>query len=197
MLKVLNLRLTVNKCVRKAMIFENIRPFHFCLVDRIKKIEKTINKEKNLVTIEGKYLEESDFGKEQILPFNNNLKLQLTSENKSSSAEHEDISRPCSFCELEKKDIYVQYTDVLILRQFLTDDGNVLPRKVTGLCFRQHKKLLAITKHAKIAGLILNLQPKLIDGTEADANPRNRFQFLKWNTYFDDYEKLKRTKKYI
>jgi hypothetical protein len=74
---------------------------------------------------------------------------------------------------------------------------NLNKLKVTGLCRRQNIKLMGLVKLAKISGLIMNLQPKLIDGSESDTNPRNRYQHLKWNTYFDDYEKMKRTKKYI
>lgn len=151
------------------------------LVNNLKKIEKTEDKSSKTITIEGKVLNEDN---KKMLKFTDHLDTKHT-------------LKPCAFCELEKKDIYVQYTDVLVLRQFLTDDGHVLSRKITGLCKKQHRKLQVIVKHAKIAGLLLNLQPKLIDGTSCPTDPRARYQHLKWNTYFDDYETMARTNKYL
>ncbi len=97
----------------------------------------------------------------------------------------------------EKRDIYVQHTDVLILRQFLKDDGEPLSRKVTGLCKRQQRKLVVIAKHARQAGLTLSLTKTLLDGSKPSPDPRKRYQHQKWNTYFDDFEYMKRNFKYI
>ena len=151
------------------------------LVNNLKKIEKTEDKANKIITIEGKELNEDN---KNVLKFTDHLDGKHT-------------MKPCAFCELEKKGVYIQYTDVLVLRQFLTNDGHVLARKITGLCKKQHRKLLVIVKHAKIAGLILNLQPKLIDGSESSTDPRLRFQHLKWNTYFENYETLARRSKYL
>ena len=195
MLKLFNSKLVTNS----LLLAQNVRPFYVCSTMSIKNIEKTIDKEKNLITIEGKYLEQNELDKDQPLPLTSTNRLELVSKNslKADQEVDHDSTRPCAFCELEKKDILVQYYDVLILRQFLTDDGIILPRKVTGLCRRQNIKLMRLVKLAKISGLLLNLQPKLIDGSGPDTNPRNRYQHLKWNTYFDEYEKMVKTKKYI
>ena len=45
--------------------------------------------------------------------------------------------------------------DVLILRQFLTTDGDLLPRKITGLCYNQHKGIRKSIEQAKRAGKIV------------------------------------------
>ena len=194
MFKILNsnLRFAVNKL--NQLNGEHVRSFHVCLVNGLKKIEKKLDKDKNTITIEGKYLDETS---PATSAFSNVVMKfdEATSENVDHA--HRHSTRPCSLCELEKRGIYVQYKDVLILRQFLTDDGTVLPTKVTGLCYRQQKKVLVMTKHAKIAGLILNLQPKLLDGSEPDTDQRRRFEHLKWNTYFEDYEMMIRKNKYL
>jgi len=44
--------------------------------------------------------------------------------------------------------------DVLILRQFLTTDGDLLPRKITGLCYNQHNGIRKSVEQAKRAGKI-------------------------------------------
>lgn len=153
----------------------------------LKKIEKTEDKNSNTITIEGKYLDSKEIFGSQV------LKL-VSDENHEETGQ---VLRPCVFCELEKRDIKVQYTDVLVLRQFLTESGQILPRKVTGLCKKQHRKIVVLTKQAKHAGLILNLQPTLLDGTKPSTDYTKRFKYLKFNTYFDDYETMKRNKKFL
>jgi small subunit ribosomal protein S18 len=167
------------------------RSFSFSAVQNLKKIEKTVSKDKKTIVIEGKYLNpEQEFG---------NKVLNLCESRTSNLIAQSDSSTclPCSWCQLEKKGIQVQYTDILVLRQFLKEDGDVLQRKITGLCKKQQRKLLVLVKHARQAGLILNLQPKLIDGGEPDTNPRNRPEHLKWNSYFDKYEIMMRKQKYL
>ncbi len=102
----------------------------------------------------------------------------------SKTTDISSYSSPCVLCHLEKQNIYVQYTDILVLRQFLKDDGTLLSRKVTGLCKDQQRKVAVLLKHAKLAGLI-----KVED---VDTNNSARF-----NRYFDNYELLKRTRKYL
>jgi ribosomal protein S18 len=129
MLKLFNSNLRL--CANNFVVRQNVYSFHVCTANNIKKIEKTINKEKNLITIEGKYLNENELDKGLKMPLTSNVSLELvTKENANSDQEVDHQIRPCAFCELEKKNIYVQYSDVLILRQFMTEDGVILPRKV-------------------------------------------------------------------
>lgn len=158
----------------------------------LKRIDVVEDKAKKTITIEGKYLNaEQEFGT-KVLKFE-----QQTNEKSTGDTVTQQIVRPCSFCEMEKKGIYVQYTDVLVLRQFLTEDGAILPKSVTGLCKRQHRKLTVLTKQAKHAGLLLNLEPTLLDGTKPPTEPYKRPKHLKWNSYFDKYEIMIRTHKYL
>ena len=123
MLKLFNLNLRL--CTNNFVVRQSVNSFHVCTANNIKKIEKTINKEKNLVTIEGKYLNENELDKGLKMPLTSNVSLELVTK---ENVDHQ--IRPCAFCELEKKNINVQYSDVLILRQFMTEDGVILPRKV-------------------------------------------------------------------
>lgn len=153
------------------------RQFHLATLKQIKSIEKIDDKKSNTLIIEGKYIQEDD---KNLLRYDSN-----------------NNNNVCSFCKLEKLGIYVQHQDVLVLRQFLKDDGTLLPRKVTNLCNKQYKKLRAIVKHAKNSGLLMNLQQSLLNGQKPKTNPELRMEDLKWNRYYDDYEVLKRTQKYL
>ena len=160
------------------------RAFSLSRTKGIKKIER-IEKDNKTVVIEGQYLDSEAVSGQKVLALGDEHEIYAN-----------DV-RPCSWCELEKKGLYVQYTDVLILRQFLKEDGEPLSRKITGLCRKQQKKLVVLTKHARHSGLILNLQPRLIDGGQADSDPRNRAQHLKWNAYYDTYEIMRKKYKYL
>ncbi|XP_034018389.1 39S ribosomal protein S18a, mitochondrial [Thalassophryne amazonica] len=56
------------------------------------------------------------------------------------------------------------YTDVLLLRQFIRSDGGMLPRKITGLCKEEHDKITVCVKMAHRAGLLPDHKPKLPEG---------------------------------
>ncbi|XP_076016215.1 large ribosomal subunit protein mL66 [Genypterus blacodes] len=53
------------------------------------------------------------------------------------------------------------YTDVLLLSQFIRSDGGMLPRRVTGLCLEEHRKVAACVQMAHRAGLLPDHKPKL------------------------------------
>lgn len=153
------------------------RSFHLANLNQIKSIEKIEDKKTNTLIIEGNYIQEND---------KNHLKFDTHG--------HDTV---CSFCKLEKMGIYVQHQDVLVLKQFLKEDGTLLPRKVTQLCYKQYKKLRVIVKHAKIAGLLMNLQPSLLSSQKPNTNPELRMDDLKWNRHYKDYEVLKQKMKYL
>lgn len=188
MLKIINSNLRSRLTLAPALNPQLTRPIFKSAVLGLKRIEKVEDKSKKLITIEGKYLNaEEEFGS----------KVLRLGDAKEVNTEDPTQVLPCSFCELDKKGIHVQYTDVLVLRQFLTEHGQVLPRKVTGLCKRQQRKLLVLTKLAKQAGLILNLQPTLLDGGKPSVDPSKREKHMKWNSYYDTYETMIRKQKFL
>lgn len=46
------------------------------------------------------------------------------------------------------------YKDVKVLGRFLSDQGKILPRRVTGLSSKQQKKITKCIKTARIAALL-------------------------------------------
>uniref|UniRef100_UPI0037E70026 large ribosomal subunit protein mL66 n=1 Tax=Semicossyphus pulcher TaxID=241346 RepID=UPI0037E70026 len=56
------------------------------------------------------------------------------------------------------------YTDVLLLRQFIRSDGGMLPRRITGLCLEEHRKIAICVQMAHRAGLLPDQKPKLPEG---------------------------------
>lgn len=55
----------------------------------------------------------------------------------------------CYMCTLG---LDVKHTDVLILSQFVRSDGCMLPKRITGLCSRQQKKIGKMVSMAQKAG---------------------------------------------
>ncbi|XP_035439403.2 28S ribosomal protein S18a, mitochondrial [Spodoptera frugiperda] len=85
---------------------------------------------------------------------------------------------PCYMCALG---LDVKHTDVLILSQFVRSDGCMLPRRITGLCRRQQKKMGKLVTMAQKAGLMINLTPG-----NCKKDPKKRREHKKFNTYFDE-----------
>lgn len=57
----------------------------------------------------------------------------------------------------------IKHTDVLILSQYVRPDGCMLPRRVTGLCKRQQKRIGGMVTMAQKAGLMMvNINGKLL-----------------------------------
>uniref|UniRef100_A0A4W5MV80 Large ribosomal subunit protein mL66 n=1 Tax=Hucho hucho TaxID=62062 RepID=A0A4W5MV80_9TELE len=56
------------------------------------------------------------------------------------------------------------YTDVLLLSQFIRSDGGMLPRRVTGLCAQEHRKIAICVQMAHRAGLLPDHKPTLPEG---------------------------------
>uniref|UniRef100_A0A0A9Y4V7 Large ribosomal subunit protein mL66 n=1 Tax=Lygus hesperus TaxID=30085 RepID=A0A0A9Y4V7_LYGHE len=86
-----------------------------------------------------------------------------------------------SACSLCATNLDVKHTDVLILSQFVRSDGCMLPRRITGLCKTQQKKVSKMVAMAQKAGLMSNLTPE-----NSKKDPKKRRQWRKFNTYFDE-----------
>lgn len=56
----------------------------------------------------------------------------------------------CPICDLE---LNVKHTDVLILSQYLRQDGCMLPKRVTGLCGKQQRRIGTMVTMAQKAGI--------------------------------------------
>uniref|UniRef100_A0A8C1U9N8 Large ribosomal subunit protein mL66 n=1 Tax=Cyprinus carpio TaxID=7962 RepID=A0A8C1U9N8_CYPCA len=52
------------------------------------------------------------------------------------------------------------YTDVLLLSQFIRSDGGMLPRRITGLCAQEHTKIAICVQMAHRAGELDHLRSR-------------------------------------
>ncbi len=59
----------------------------------------------------------------------------------------------CRFC-VDKIDI--DYKDAKLLRQFITERGKIMPRRLTGTCAKHQRNLAAAIKTARIIALALD-----------------------------------------
>lgn len=87
-------------------------------------------------------------------------------------------SKACPLCAL---DLDVKHTDVLILSQFMRSNGSILPRRVTGLCGKQQRRITWLIIMAQKAGLMPNLAP-----ANSKRDPQRRYGSKKFNRYFDE-----------
>ncbi|XP_078254951.1 large ribosomal subunit protein mL66 [Rhinoraja longicauda] len=82
------------------------------------------------------------------------------------SAEASEPPNPlgqCPICRWDLKHKF-DYTDVLLLSQFIRSDGSMLARRITGLCFEEHKKIEVCVKMAHRSGLLPDHKPTLPEG---------------------------------
>ncbi len=44
---------------------------------------------------------------------------------------------------------YIDYKDAKLLQKFVTDQGKIIPRRITGLSAKQHRELVRAIKRAR------------------------------------------------
>jgi small subunit ribosomal protein S18 len=60
--------------------------------------------------------------------------------------------KTCKFC--EEKNLPIDYKSPQILKDFITERGKILPRRITGTCSRHQKKLTTEIKRARLMALL-------------------------------------------
>nr|XP_047936113.1 39S ribosomal protein S18a, mitochondrial isoform X1 [Anser cygnoides] len=85
-------------------------------------------------------------------------------------------SGQCPICRWNLKHKY-DYVDVLLLSQFIRSDGGMLPRRTTGLCLEEHKKIAVCVQMAHRAGLLPNHRPRLPEGHTPKKPKLNRTEW--------------------
>ncbi|XP_059213175.1 39S ribosomal protein S18a, mitochondrial [Centropristis striata] len=73
---------------------------------------------------------------------------------------------PAALCPIYRWNLQhkYNYTDVLLLSQFINSNGGMLPRRITGLCLEEHRKIAICVQMAHRAGLLPDHRPKLPEG---------------------------------
>lgn len=84
-----------------------------------------------------------------------------------------------TFCPECHLGLEIKHTDVLILSQYLRDDGCMLPRRTTRLCRRMQKRITTMVAMAQKAGLMPNINP-----FRMTRDPAKRKDWKKYNKYF-------------
>ena len=58
-------------------------------------------------------------------------------------------------CYFTKNNIkYIDYKDVEMLKQFITPNGKIAPRRTTGTCAKHQRELAVAIKNARFMGLL-------------------------------------------
>ncbi|MFQ5456506.1 MAG: 30S ribosomal protein S18 [Nitrospirota bacterium] len=60
--------------------------------------------------------------------------------------------KACKFC--SEKTEYVDYKDIQILKNFLTDRGKIIPRRISGNCASHQRGLAIAVKRARSVALL-------------------------------------------
>lgn len=84
-------------------------------------------------------------------------------------------------CPICSSGLNIKHTDVLILNQFVRSDGCILPRRITGLCEIQQKRISSLIQMAQYAGLMQRRAPK-----GGLLHPLQRRKWRKFNSYYDE-----------
>jgi len=58
----------------------------------------------------------------------------------------------CRFCVDSK--LAIEFKDVTTLRQFVTERGKIIPRRISGNCARHQRHLTRVIKQARLLALI-------------------------------------------
>jgi small subunit ribosomal protein S18 len=76
----------------------------------------------------------------------------------NSALQNESIERSRKqkkICRFKKSGIkYIDYKDPIFLKQFINDQGKILPRRITGTSLKYQKKVAQAIKRARHLGLL-------------------------------------------
>lgn len=67
----------------------------------------------------------------------------------------------CKFC--ENPDEKIDYKNYKVLRRFITEQGKIIPSRITGTCARHQRQLTRAIKRARIVALL----PFTVDVTQS------------------------------
>ncbi len=64
--------------------------------------------------------------------------------------------RICRFC--ENRIQYIDYKDDKLIRRFLTENGKIIPRRISGSCAKHHRELVRAIKRARHLAILPYVQ---------------------------------------
>lgn len=99
------------------------------------------------------YRSSSYFSPISVKQVQNDKELVIYGEIHSSPREPYLLKNEDKCCPVCASGLDVKHTDVLILSQFVRSDGCMLPKRVTGLCKSQQKRIGNLVTMAQKAGM--------------------------------------------
>ena len=81
-----------------------------------------------------------------------NKSTRTRSRDDRKNSPFEDRKKFCLFS--QKNSPIIDYKDVKLLRRFITDQGKIMPRRVTGTSAKMHRKLVRAIKQARNIALM-------------------------------------------
>ncbi len=60
--------------------------------------------------------------------------------------------RSCRFC--DNKEIYIDYKNEKKLQRFISEQGRIIPRRISGTCSKHQRELVHALKRARHLGLL-------------------------------------------
>lgn len=70
----------------------------------------------------------------------------------SSRTEQVRKKRTCRFC--DSKETYIDYKNEKRLQRFVSEQGRVIPKRITGTCARHQRQLVTAIKRARHLALL-------------------------------------------
>ena len=58
----------------------------------------------------------------------------------------------CRFC--AEKELAIDYKNVYLIKQFVTERGKIVPRRISGTCAKHQRKLTVEIKKARLVALV-------------------------------------------
>jgi small subunit ribosomal protein S18 len=71
---------------------------------------------------------------------------------KSNKDQEKQRKRVCKFC--QNKDDYINYLDEKRIIRFITEQGKIIPKRISGTCSRHQRMLTAAIKRARHLALL-------------------------------------------
>jgi small subunit ribosomal protein S18 len=88
------------------------------------------------------------------MPRNNNkLKLSNKILKKKINKNAISVKKHCRFC-LKKSELIIDYKNINLLKNFITERGKILPSRISGNCAKHQREITKEIKNARIIALL-------------------------------------------
>jgi small subunit ribosomal protein S18 len=71
---------------------------------------------------------------------------------RSGGRQQQRKKRTCRFC--DAKDVYIDYKNEKRLSRFVSEQGKIIPRRITGTCAKHQRQLVIAIKRARHLALL-------------------------------------------